>query len=48
MISEPIDCDLARDLLFRMLVINPDDRIDIQKILVHPYLEEVWSNIVVS
>lgn len=48
MISEPIDCDLARDLLFRMLVINPDDRIDIQKILVHPYLEEVWSNIVID
>ncbi|EFP03943.1 hypothetical protein GCK72_012022 [Caenorhabditis remanei] len=37
------ECRMARDLLFKMLVINPDDRINIQTVLSHPYLAEIWD-----
>ncbi|CAB54196.1 Protein kinase domain-containing protein [Caenorhabditis elegans] len=43
---EPKECDMSRDLLFRMLVINPDDRLNIQMVLSHPYLREIWGEIV--
>ncbi|CAO4372057.1 unnamed protein product [Caenorhabditis nigoni] len=41
--GQPEECRMARDLLFRMLVINPDDRIDILMVLSHPYLAEIWD-----
>lgn len=40
---QPEECCMARDLLFKMLVINPDSRVDIQMVLSHPYLSEIWD-----
>uniref|UniRef100_A0A1I7T094 Protein kinase domain-containing protein n=1 Tax=Caenorhabditis tropicalis TaxID=1561998 RepID=A0A1I7T094_9PELO len=46
--NQPEECRMARDLLFRMLVINPDNRIDIQMVLSHPYLSEIWAGTVMA
>ncbi|CAI2352132.1 unnamed protein product [Caenorhabditis sp. 36 PRJEB53466] len=42
--TDPRQCELARDLLFKMLVVNPDFRVNIQEILTHPYLADVWQD----
>ncbi|EGT37027.1 hypothetical protein CAEBREN_05283 [Caenorhabditis brenneri] len=43
--TQPEECRLVRDLLFKMLTINPDFRINIQMVLSHPYLAEIWGQI---